>query len=123
MRLNEINDINKWFNESDLIELGFKKGDFKFNFVKAGENSGGVKISSNLISVNSPGVGIFNFSKKGKSVVIKEGSAVKKGDVLGYVRVLNKDVEVISPVSGKIKVISVDDGSVVEYAQLLFIIE
>jgi biotin carboxyl carrier protein len=118
-----MNDINKWFNDSYLVELGFKKGDFKFNFIKAGENNGGVKINSNLVSVNSPAVGVFSFSKKGKSLSVKEGSSVKKGDVLGYISVLNKDVEVTAPSAGKIKVISVDDGAVVEYAQLLFIIE
>ncbi|MEF3279363.1 MAG: hypothetical protein K6357_00115 [Elusimicrobiota bacterium] len=122
MKIEEISDINKWFSDSDLVELSFRKGNFKVSLVKEGEKSS-TKIVSNLVSVVSPEVGLFNFSKKGKSSEIKQGDVVKKGDVLGYVKVLNREFEVVSPTDGKIKVVCVDDGDVVEYSQLLFIIE
>ncbi|MEW6013407.1 MAG: acetyl-CoA carboxylase biotin carboxyl carrier protein subunit [Elusimicrobiota bacterium] len=123
MKIQEMNDINKWFKESELVELEFKRGNYKISLVKEGENRGSTKISSNLTSVVSPEIGVFNFTKKGKSVTVKEGSSVKKGDVLGYVKIMNKETEVVSPIDGKIKVVCVNEGDVVEYAQLLFILE
>ncbi|HOJ85303.1 MAG: hypothetical protein N2Z60_01515 [Elusimicrobiales bacterium] len=123
MKIQEMNDINKWFKESELVELEFKRGNYKISLVKEGENRGSTKISSNLTSVVSPEIGVFNFTKKGKSAIVKEGSSVKKGDILGYVKIMNKEIEVVSPIDGKVKVVCVNEGDVVEYSQLLFILE
>lgn len=123
MKLDKIEDINKWFKESELVEFEYKKGDFKVSLTKGGERNNSTKIVSTLTSVQSPEIGIFSFTKKGKSVSIKEGDKVKKGDILGYVNICDKSVEVVSPVDGRIKIICVDDGAIVEYSQLLFVIE
>lgn len=123
MKLDRIEDINKWFKESELVEFEFKKGDFKISMTKEGERNNSTKIVSTLTSVQSPEIGIFSFSKKGKLISVKEGDKVKKGDVLGYVNISDKSVEVVSPIDGKIKIICVDDGAIVEYSQLLFVIE
>jgi|GEM_PF-2490803 acetyl-CoA carboxylase biotin carboxyl carrier protein len=123
MKLEEISDINKWFNETDLVEIEFKKGDCSLNLVKEGEKKGNTKISSALSSIVSPDIGVFSFTKKGKSVSFKEGDSVKKGDVVGYIDVMGKNIEVVSNVDGKIKVVCVNDNDIVEYSQLLFIVE
>ena len=123
MKIEEIAEVNKWFKDSELAELEFKKGEYKVALVKEGENKGGTKISSGLSSVVSPEIGVFSFTSKGKSSRVKEGMSVKKGNILGYVRIMNKEVEVVSSVDGKLKVICVNDGDVVEYGQLLFILE
>lgn len=123
MKLDRIEDINKWFKESELVEIEFKKGDFKISLTKEGERNNSTKIVSTLTSVQSPEIGIFSFTKKGKSISLKEGDKVKKGDVLGYVNISDKSVEVVSPIDGKLKIICVEEGAIVEYSQLLFVIE
>ncbi|MCX7905301.1 MAG: hypothetical protein N2446_01200 [Elusimicrobiales bacterium] len=123
MDLSLIEEIKEWFNSTDLDELHFKDSDFKLSLVKKGFNSEDLKINSNLTPVFAPEVGVFSFSKKGKAINIKKGDKVKKEDILGYINLPSKTIEVKSPVDGIIKLIAVEEGSLVEYSQLLFVIE
>lgn len=123
MDIKEVDKIREWFNTTDLDEICFRDGNFRFSFVKKGFSNQDVKINSNLVPVLSSEVGIFSFSKKGKAVNVKKGDNVKKGEVLGYIEVLSKTVEIKSPCDGVIRLIAVEDGSLVEYSQLLFVIE
>ncbi len=119
MKLDNITEITKWFNDTDLVEFEFKKGDLKLNLVKEGENKGNTKISSNLSGIYSPEVGIFRL----KNSDIKKDKSIKKGEILGFVLADKKKVEVSSGFDGRIKVVCVNDGDIVEYSQLLFIVE
>lgn len=123
MDLKLIEEINEWFNSTDLNELCFKNDDFKVNLVKKSYTDNDVKINSNLIPVFAEEVGVFSFSKKGKVVDIKKGDKIKKGDVLGYINLPSKTIEVKSPCDGIIRLIAVEDGKLVEFSQLLFVIE
>ncbi len=123
MNLKIIEDIKNWFNSTDLDEIQFKDGDFRFSLTKKGANIGDFKINSNLVPVFAEEVGVFSFSKKGKSISIKKGESVKKGSVLGYINLPSQTVEVKSPCDGVVRVIAVSEGDVVEYSQLLFVIE
>ncbi len=123
MELKIVEDIKEWFNLTDLDEIQFRDGDFRISLAKKGANLEDVKINSNLTPVFAQDVGVFCFSKKGKSISLKKGDSVKKGSVLGYIDVGKRTVEVKSPCDGIVRMISVEDGMVVEYSQLLFVIE
>ena len=123
MDLKVLEEIKEWFNTTDLTEISYRKEDLSVTLVKEGYSDGDFKINSNLIPVFSPEVGIFSFSKKGKGVDIKKGDKVRKNDVLGYINLPSKVVEVRSPVDGIVRLVAVEEGKVVEYSQLLFVIE
>lgn len=123
MDMKVIEEIKDWFNSTDLDELYFKTKDFKIGLSKKGTNTGDVKINSNLKPIFAPEVGVFSFSKKGKKINIKKGDSIKKGDILGYINFPSKVVEVKSEFDGVVRLIAVNDESVVEYGQLLFVIE
>lgn len=123
MDIKSIEEIKDWFNSTDLDELYFKTKDFKIGLSKKGTNTGDVKINSNLKPVFAQDVGVFSFSRKGKKISIKKGDSVKKGDVLGYINLPSKTIEVKAEFDGIIRLIAVNDESLVEYGQLLFVIE
>lgn len=123
MKMDLIKEIKEWFDKTDLIELRYKKGEKKIGFVKGGEFISNKKISSGLKSITASEIGVWSFSKKGKKINIKEGDVIRKGSLLGYITVKDKIKEVVSPYDGKIKVICVDDNSIVEWGQILFIVE
>ncbi len=80
--------------------------------------------SSNDFTVKSKTVGIFyRGTAKNDSPVVKIGDVVKKGSVLGVINCMGVMEKVISPVSGKIKEILVENQKPVEYGNPLFIIE
>jgi biotin carboxyl carrier protein len=122
MKKEVLENIKEWFDKTDLVELRYWRGKFKIGFIKKNGISN-KKISSGLKSIVSDEIGLWSFSKKGKKINIKEGDEIKKGSVLGYVNIKDKFKEVISPYDGKIKVICVDDNSIVEWGQILFIVE
>ena len=117
-----LKELKEWFDKTDLIELGYRHGKNRVGFIKKGEISN-KKISSDLKSILAEEIGVWSFSKKGKKINIKEGDAVKKGSVLGYITIKDRVKEVVSPYNGTIKVICVNENSVVEWGQILFIIE
>jgi acetyl/propionyl-CoA carboxylase alpha subunit len=122
MKKEVLENIKEWFDKTDLVELRYWRGKFKIGFIKKNGISN-KKISSGLKSIVSDEIGLWSFSKKGKKINIKEGDEIKKGSVLGYINIKDKFKEVISPYDGKIKVICVDDNSIVEWGQILFIVE
>jgi biotin carboxyl carrier protein len=122
MKKEVLENIKEWFDKTDLVELRYWRGKFKIGFIKKNGVSN-KKISSSLKSIVSDEIGLWSFSKKGKKINIKEGDEIKKGSVLGYINIKDKFKEVISPYDGKIKVICVDDNSIVEWGQILFIVE
>jgi biotin carboxyl carrier protein len=125
MNIEELSTIAKWMESTDLDELTYSNENKKISLKNSSmaQTNGNFKIESRLINVNSKFIGIFRKSPKGMDKNIKEGDMVKKGDVLGYVEVLNELKEIISPVDGLIKTVSVNDAQNVEYDQPLFFIE
>jgi len=124
MNIHEISKIAKWMDSTDLEEITFKTKDNKLSLKQKNEShSQNFKIQANLISVNSPHIGVFRFSEKGKDIKVKEGDFVKKDQIIGYVEVLKELKEIKSSVDGIVKIISIEDNSCVEYSQPLFFIE
>ncbi len=75
-------------------------------------------------TVNSPIVGTFyESSSPDNPPYVKEGDEIKVGDVLCIIEAMKVMNEVKSKVSGKISRILVDNESVVEYNQPIFLID
>jgi len=90
--------------------------------VNAGSNGAAV-LASNLIRVESPIVGTF-YRKASPDVpaFVTEGDRVKKGDTLCIVEAMKLMNEIEAPASGKIEKILLTDGNVVEFGEVLMII-
>lgn len=74
--------------------------------------------------VKSPLVGTFYLTPSpDQAVFVKEGQQVSQGDVLCIVEAMKVMNEIVSPVSGTVKKIAAQTGDVVEFGQVLFVIE
>lgn len=77
-----------------------------------------------MTKVESPIVGTFyRKSSPDAEPFVKEGSLVKKGDTLCIIEAMKIMNEIEAPQSGKIAKVLLDDGQVVEFGEVLFIID
>ena len=65
----------------------------------------------------------YRASAPGATPFVKEGSKVKKGDVIGIIEAMKLMNELVSPKDGKIEKILIDDGEMVEYDQVIMSIK
>lgn len=80
-------------------------------------------INEGLTKVESPLVGTFyRRPSPDAEAFVKEGQVVSKGDTLCIVEAMKLMNEIEAPISGKVEKIMVADGSVVEYGEVLFLI-
>ncbi|MFA4016530.1 MAG: hypothetical protein RUDDFDWM_001640 [Candidatus Fervidibacterota bacterium] len=76
------------------------------------------------ITIKSSWVGTFHRSHiAGGEPLVKVGDVVEEGQVVGIVESLKVPNEVRSPSKGVVTQIFVDDGQVVEYGQVLMVLE
>lgn len=89
----------------------------------ASGNGVGEPINSNHVKVESPIVGTF-YRKPTPDAepFVKEGAQVNKGDTLCIVEAMKLMNEIEAPVSGRIEKVLLTDGQVVEYGEVLFLI-
>lgn len=81
------------------------------------------EIPSHLIKVESPIVGTFYRRPSPDSEpFVKEGQVVKKGDTLCIIEAMKLMNEIDATVSGKVEKVFLTDGQVVEYGEVLFLI-
>ncbi len=81
-------------------------------------------MNPNFVKVESPIVGTF-YRKPSPDAesFVKEGDRVKKGDTLCIIEAMKMMNEIESPCAGKIEKIILTDGKVVEYGEILFLID
>ena len=79
--------------------------------------------NENLFKVESPIVGTF-YRKPSPDAepFVAVGDTIKKGDTLCIVEAMKLMNEIESPVSGKIDKVLLNDGAVVEFGEILFLI-
>jgi biotin carboxyl carrier protein len=65
----------------------------------------------------------FPITGKITSVNVKQGDAVKEGDVLCLIESMKMENPILAPVNGKVVKIDISVGQVVEAGQLVAIIE
>lgn len=82
------------------------------------------RLGDRAFEVKSPIVGVFYAAKEpGAKPFVKEGDMVEKGQVLCILESMKMLNEVKSPRSGKVVKACVSNESLVEYGQVLFVLE
>jgi acetyl-CoA carboxylase biotin carboxyl carrier protein len=77
----------------------------------------------NLVKVESPIVGTFYRKPSPDAPVFaQEGDRVKKGDTLCIIEAMKLMNEIEAPVDGKLEKVLLTDGKVVEFGEVLFLI-
>ena len=123
MDVKTLSKLSKWMESTDLEEITWRYGEDKISLKINNNPEQSTAITSSLEPVLSPSIGLFRFSRPGKTNKLKEGDAVKKGQELGFLEV-GKNCEIVdAPSDGIIKIITVEDGKPVEYGQPLFFLE
>lgn len=81
------------------------------------------EIPAHFVKVESPIVGTF-YRKPSPDAepFVKEGQSVKKGDTLCIIEAMKLMNEIEANTSGKVEKILLNDGQVVEYGEVLFLI-
>ena len=112
-----------WAKTTDLQEILFKTKDINIEIKTAGANLQKVNYQCSLYAVKAPALGIFAAGTKGKAINLREDMFVEKGQILGYIEAGKTIHPVVCPFSGKLKVISIENGQSAEYNQPLFFID
>jgi biotin carboxyl carrier protein len=118
-----LSDFILWSKTTDLQEIIYKKDGAAVEIKTAQAAPAALDFSSKLKAVTSPAVGIYHGGKKGKEISLKENMPVKKGAVLGIIKMNNTETDITASFGGILRIISVSDGQSAEYGQPLFFIE
>ena len=93
----------------------------KNNFTEENEQN---EVNSNYKDIKAPFVGTFYRSASPEAKpYVSVGDVVKKGDILGIIEAMKIMNELAAPFSGKIVEIRAEDGKMIEYNQVLFLLE
>lgn len=80
-------------------------------------------LPSNLAKVESPIVGTFYRRPSPEAdPFVKEGDRVKKGDTICIIEAMKVMNEIEAPCGGKVEKVFLSDGNVVEFGEVLFLI-
>lgn len=138
---NSLKDYEDMFERLSLSELEVHEKDFFLKLkrdLKSSENvekepvanknevknepeAGEAKAVSGF-EVKAPLLGVFN-GNVGDKEALKKGDRVSKGDVLCTLEAMKMLNEVKSPVDGTVAKVLANEGDLVEYDQVLFVIE
>ena len=145
---NSLKDYEEMFQRLSLSELEVEDGGFKLRMKKewkapvpaavAPESAVQIQASEMAlepavetateskavsgVEVKAPLLGVFYGAVSGKKAV-EVGDKVEKGDVLCTLEAMKMMNEVKAPVSGTVKQVLAAEGDLVEYDQVLFVIE
>ena len=147
MDIKDIYEVWDRFEKSSLSELKLSLGGDNLELKKAMEvistedNSGKIKQQvitkndfmeenepnegdSDYKEIKAPFVGTFYRSASPEAKpYVSVGDVVKKGDILGIIEAMKIMNELAAPFSGKIVEIRAEDGKMIEYNQVLFLLE
>ena len=148
MNLKEIKEMITLMNENDLTEIEIEREGTKIKLKKstsdspeivhsrprhyqaehpqpaAEPNAPAPAVNSKLKEVKSPMVGTFYRSPTPDAApFVESGQVVEIGQVVCIVEAMKLMNEIDSPCAGKIAKILLQDGQVVEYGEVLFLID
>ena len=142
MDIKDIYEVWDRFEKSSLSELKLSLGGDNLELKKAVEvistedKSGKIKqqvitkndfldeANSDYKEIKAPFVGTFYRSASPETKpYVAVGDVVKKGDILGIIEAMKIMNELAAPISGKIVEIRAEDGKMIEYNQVLFLLE
>lgn len=133
--MNSLEEYGNLFQKLGLTELVVEENDFKLKLKKVSTQN--VVQDDNIQSstdsqkqaeekiegkeIKAPLLGIF-YGKIADKEPLKEGDAVKEGDILCTIEAMKMMNEVRSPIDGIVKKVLALEGDLVEYNQVLFVI-
>lgn len=133
--MNSLEEYGNLFQKLGLTELVVEENDFKLKLKKVSTQN--VVQDNNIQSstdfqkqaeektegkeIKAPLLGIF-YGKIADKESLKEGDAVKEGDILCTIEAMKMMNEVRSPIDGIVKKVLASEGDLVEYNQVLFVI-
>ena len=133
--MNSLEEYGNLFQKLGLTELVVEENDFKLKLKKVSTQN--VVRDDNIQSstdfqkqaeektegkeIKAPLLGIF-YGKIADKEPLKEGDAVKEGDILCTIEAMKMMNEVRSPIDGIVKKVLASEGDLVEYNQVLFVI-
>ena len=123
MDIKLIKEVTDWLKTTDLAEFCYDKDGDCIEIKTQEALPEPAHFSCSLEPVCSPAVGVYHAASKGKSLQLAEGKLLKQGDPLGWVETVSKQHKMTAPVSGKLRVVAVQEGAAVEYGLPLFFIE
>ena len=147
MDIKDIYEVWDRFEKSSLSELKLSLGGDNLELKKAMEvistedKSGKIKqqviTKNDFMEENEPNEANFDYKEIKAPFVgtfyrsaspeakpyVAVGDVVKKGDILGIIEAMKIMNELAAPVSGKIVEIRAEDGKMIEYNQVLFLLE
>jgi len=145
MNFDEIKELIKIFDESDISKIGVENGDFKINLEKGGavtvapqvvaqqpviETASVVEAQKpkaekrNGTELTSPMVGTFyKAPSPNAKQFVKVGDRVSKGQTIGILEAMKIMNEWEAEFDCKIVEILVEDGQVVEFGTPIFLVE
>jgi acetyl-CoA carboxylase biotin carboxyl carrier protein len=142
-----IRDLANILNDTDLTEIEVEQEDLRIRVSRAGNTqyvqapiagpayapapaaaaapaAPAAPARNPANSVNAPMVGtVYMAPAPGARAFIEVGATVKEGQTLLIIEAMKTMNQIPSPKSGKVTEILVEDGSPVEYGQLLVVIE
>ncbi|HWR24136.1 MAG TPA: acetyl-CoA carboxylase biotin carboxyl carrier protein [Feifaniaceae bacterium] len=142
MNLKSIRELVRLLEHSDLTVLEVSEADTKIHLEKnpAPQRAQGLPVQkfpqpeapaakapdgavdfNNIVEIKSPMVGVYySAPAPDAKPFVTVGSKVKKGDVLCVIEAMKLMNEITAEVDGEIVDVCVENGQVVEYAQILF---
>ena len=118
-----IAEVTDWLKTTDLAEFCYEKDGDCIEVKTAEALPEPAHFSCSLTAVTAPAIGIYHAADKGKNLVLKEGQSVKEGDALGVVETVSQKHKIVAPLSGKLRVVTAQEGAPVEFGLPLFFIE
>ena len=118
-----ISQVTAWMKTTDLAEFCYEKDGDCIEIKTCEALPEPAQFTCTLTAVTAPAVGIYRAAEKGQYLTLNEGQQLKEGDALGLVETAAKTYPVTAPVSGKLRVITAEEGAAVEYGFPLFFIE
>lgn len=118
-----ITEITDWLKTTDLAEFCYQKDHNCLEIKTRQALPEPAKFTCHLTAVTAPALGIYHGADKGKNLSLKEGQNVKEGQFLGLIESAFEKHVIPAPVSGVLRIISIEDGKPAEFGQPLFFIE
>lgn len=118
-----ISEVTAWMKTTDLAEFCYSQNGNCIEIKTQEALPEPAQYACSLTAVTAPAVGIYHAADKGKNLVLTEGQSVAEGAPLGIVETVSQKHVITSPVSGKLRKVTAQEGAVVEFGLPLFFIE
>ena len=118
-----IKEVTDWMKTTDLAEFCYENNGNSIEIKTQEALPEPAQFACSLTAVTAPTVGIYHAADKGQNLTLTEGQTVEQGAPLGLVETVSKKHKITAPVSGKLRVVSAQEGAAVEFGLPLFFIE